>query len=96
MPYQILGPITEIEMKQLTPMPKFVLCVRTEDDADVTPRKVYQVLPDRKASAEGFWRVVDDSGEDYLYPSELFVPINLPNLAKRHFRREAVTTLHAA
>ena len=41
-------------------------------------RKVYQILPDRTASRDGYVRVVDESGEDYLYPAEYFVPVSLP------------------
>jgi hypothetical protein len=41
-------------------------------------RKLYQVLPDREAVREGYLRVVDEAGEDYLYPSELSVALRLP------------------
>ena len=40
--------------------------------------KVYRILPDRTASRDGYLRVVDESGEDYLYPAEYFVPVSLP------------------
>jgi len=39
---------------------------------------VYQARPDRKAASEGYLRIIDESGEDYLYPSEFFVPVRLP------------------
>lgn len=45
---------------------------------DLEARKVYQILPDREAAREGYIRVVDESGEDYVYPSDLFVPVRLP------------------
>lgn len=57
---------------------KFVLCVRSEGADDLEPRKVYQVLSDRSASSEGLLRVIDESGEDYLYPAEYFAPVRLP------------------
>ncbi len=57
---------------------KLVLCVRSDGSDDLEPRKVYQVLPDREAIREGYMRVVDESGEDYLYPAEYFVPVKLP------------------
>ena len=50
---------------------------------DLETRKVYQVLPDREASREGYVRVIDESGEDYLYPSDWFIEIPLPPAAKR-------------
>ncbi len=56
----------------------FALCVRDGGSEDLEQRKLYQVLPDRAAAREGYLRVVDESGEDYLYPSELFVPLRLP------------------
>ena len=56
----------------------FVLCVREDGSEDLEQRKLYQVLPDRAAAREGYVRVVDESGEDYLYPSELFVSLRLP------------------
>ena len=40
--------------------------------------KIYRVLPDQAATAEGDLRVIDESGEDYLYPAEWFAPVELP------------------
>lgn len=57
---------------------RFVLCVRNDGSEDLEPRKVYQTLLDRTADREGYLRVIDESGEDYLYPKEYFVPVNLP------------------
>jgi hypothetical protein len=53
---------------------RFVLYIRNRGSEDLEPRKVYQVLPGRAAVLEGYVRVIDDSGEDYLYPAEYFVP----------------------
>ena len=44
-------------------------------------RKLYLVLSDEAAAADGYLRVIDESGEDYLYPRDLFVPIELPQAA---------------
>jgi hypothetical protein len=55
-----------------------VLCIRTNGSDDLELRKVYQVLPDSAAAREGYVRVIDESGEDYLYPTEYFVPLKLP------------------
>ena len=65
-------------MKRVKPPTRFALCVRTQGAEDLEPRKVYQVIPDRAAEREGLMRVVDESGEDYLYPSEFFAPVKLP------------------
>jgi hypothetical protein len=46
--------------------------------ASLEVRKVYAALPDQEAESTGFVRVVDESGEDYLYPRTLFVAIELP------------------
>ena len=50
----------------------FALCVEDDGMEDLEVRKVYQVLPDREASREGYVRVIDESGEDYLYPISHF------------------------
>lgn len=60
-------------------MTKFVICTRnTGYEVSLELRKLYQVLPDSVGSAHGQIRVVDESGEDYLYPSSFFVPVDLP------------------
>ena len=56
----------------------FSLCVEDGGSEDLQSRKIYRVLADRNAEREGFIRIVDESGEDYLYPTESFVPIRLP------------------
>jgi hypothetical protein len=61
----------------------FVLCVRNNDAGDLDLRKIYEVLPDRKASQDGYLRVIDKSGEDYLYPESYFVAITLPAEAQQ-------------
>ena len=64
---------------------KFLLCVRNDGADDLEPRKVYQVLPDPGAVREGYVRVIDESGEDYLYPTGYFVPVRLPVVIARAF-----------
>lgn len=61
----------------------FALCVRNDDCEDLELRKVYQVLPDLRAQKEGYLRVVDESGEDYLYTESYFVPVKLPRKAQK-------------
>jgi len=57
----------------------FAVCVRNDDyPASLELRKLYPVLDDAFASEHGLIRVIDESGEDYLYPSEFFVRVELP------------------
>ena len=59
---------------------RFVVCI-VNSEPDLEMRKIYQVLPDKIAEREGHLRVVDESGEDYLYPAEYFVAIEVPKEA---------------
>ena len=52
---------------------KFVLCLRPGDSEDLEARKIYEVLPDPKAAKEGYLRIIDECGEDYLYPAVQFI-----------------------
>ena len=57
----------------------FAVCIKnTGYEASLELRKIYEVLPDAPARLHGQRRVVDESGEDYLYPEEFFVDIKLP------------------
>jgi hypothetical protein len=68
-------------MTQVLREQRFALCVKNEDCEDLEPRKIYRVLPDKRAAKEGYIRVVDESGEDYLYPQSYFVFVKLPRKA---------------
>jgi hypothetical protein len=70
-------------MKQRKSVSKFVLCIRNDGCEDLELRKLYLVMPDKTAAAEGYIRVVDESGEDYLYPETCFLPIELPKAAEK-------------
>jgi len=64
----------------------YVLYVRNEKyPASLKARKIYQCIPDPQAEAHGQIRVIDESGEDYLYPQDLFLPIEIPEEATRAF-----------
>jgi hypothetical protein len=67
----------------------FVLCVKNRGAEDLQPLKVYRVLPDADAAKHDFIRVIDDSGEDYLYPAKYFLPIALPRGATRLFSKRS-------
>lgn len=65
---------------------QFAICIRNRGyAAALEVRKVYRVLPDAIAAAKGLIRVVDESGDDYLYPVRFFVPIDVPKDATRAF-----------
>jgi hypothetical protein len=57
---------------------QFAICIASEADGDLEVWKVYRVLPDAKANEVGCLRVIDESGEDYLYPQSQFVIVELP------------------
>lgn len=60
---------------------RYAVCIRNEgNEASLERNKLYVVLPDRKAQADGLVRVVDEDGEDYLYPSEWFVALEVPRV----------------
>ena len=64
----------------------FALCVENKDCDDLEKRKIYQVLPDEEAEKEGYFRIMDESGEDYLYPQSYFVLVQLPREAQEALR----------
>ena len=70
---------------------KFVICLRNDDCVDLEVRKVYPVLPDAAAARDGYLRVVDESGEDYLYPADYFVRVEVPLAARRVLAAQLLT-----
>ena len=62
----------------------YVVCVRNDDyPASLELRKIYKQVPDRAATKLKMLRIVDESGEDYLYPANYFVAIKLPRSVER-------------
>src|SRR6476619_7189322 len=59
------------------------LCLKNRGCGDLEPRKLYRILPDKKATAEGYLRVIDESGEDYLYPVDYFAIVRVPAAAAK-------------
>jgi hypothetical protein len=58
---------------------KFVVCINNEDyPASLELHKIYRAIPDEDAAVDGDMRIIDESGEDYLYPASYFVPIKVP------------------
>jgi hypothetical protein len=66
------------------PTTLFVVCVDNSGyPASLELRKIYQRLRDPASAASGLIRVVDESGEDYLYPASMFVPISVPKAVEK-------------
>jgi len=62
---------------------RFAVCVHNKGyEASLERNKLYVVLPDREAEKEGDVRVVDESGEDYLYPTDWFVAVEVPKVVQ--------------
>jgi hypothetical protein len=58
---------------------RFAVCLKnTGYEASLEPRKIYEVMPDHEAEKHRQIRVIDESGEDYLYPESFFAAIELP------------------
>lgn len=67
---------------------KFVVCINNENyPASLELHKIYRLIQDEDADAEGDIRIIDESGEDYLYPASYFVPINVPRVVEESLRR---------
>ncbi|HEV7376534.1 MAG TPA: hypothetical protein VGN95_17610 [Pyrinomonadaceae bacterium] len=67
---------------------QFVICIENDGcAASLELWKVYRVRPDKKASKHQLIRVVDESGEDYLYDKSYFVPIKLPQVVEEALLR---------
>ena len=61
----------------------FMICVENRSyESSLEIRKLYEVLTDRAAEKHHQLRVIDESGEDYLYPEKFFAPVRLPHVTK--------------
>jgi hypothetical protein len=59
------------------PVLRFVICIdNTDYPAALERRKIYQVIPDDRAAHHNLLRVIDESGEDYVYPKGYFIPVD--------------------
>jgi len=66
----------------------FVVCLHNEGyEASLQLHKIYRVLPDPKAGKEGHLRIIDESGEDYLFPQAWFVAIDVPEAVQASLLR---------
>ncbi|MFN2516624.1 MAG: hypothetical protein ABR556_10480 [Pyrinomonadaceae bacterium] len=74
-------------MSQRKPGLKFAVCINNEGyPASLELHKIYRIIPDRDAAAEDDIRVIDESGEDYLYPANWFVFVELPRAVEKSLR----------
>lgn len=72
--------------QQKNSAPMFAVCIdNSEYPASLELHKVYQVLPDEEAAVDGDLRVIDESGEDYLYPADYFILVKLPQEVEQAF-----------
>ena len=63
---------------------QFAVCIRNEGyEESLEPRKIYEILEDAKGDQHGMIRVIDEEGEDYLYPKGWFLPIQLPDTVEQ-------------
>jgi hypothetical protein len=68
----------------------YVVCIdNSEYPSSLELRKIYQRLPDPRAEQDGLIRIIDESGEDYLYAQEFFVSIAVPEAVEKVFRGAA-------
>jgi hypothetical protein len=73
-------------MKTENAQAEFVVCIDNEGyRASLELRKIYRILPDEMAAKHSLMRVMDESGEDYLYPERFFVPIQLSQAVEEAF-----------
>lgn len=68
--------------KRKTPETRFAICIN-DSEPDLELRKMYKILPDARAIEKNYVRVIDDSGEDYLYPASFFVFVEVPAAKER-------------
>lgn len=67
---------------------RYVVCIRNDGyPASLEPRKLYEILPDDEAAELGQVRVIDESGEDYLYSASYFAAVSLPREVAQALQR---------
>lgn len=75
-------------MKQENQKKSFVICIKNEGyAASLELRKIYEAIADEGAAEHRMIRVIDESNEDYLYPSDFFIPIDLPKPVEQVFTK---------
>lgn len=81
-----------IDIMKNTHPTQYAICLMNENAEDLVVRKIYPVAPDERAEKEKHPRIIDESGDDYLYPAEYFFIIELPQKVERALRRTRPVT----
>lgn len=72
------------------PAARFVVCIENSGyPASLELHKIYRIVPDADAARDGDVRVIDESGEDYLYPAEWFAAVDLPRRVRSSLLRRS-------
>lgn len=66
---------------------KLAICIQSDDPDLLTPRMIYEILPDKNAAKSNHVRVIDNEGEDYLYPAKFFLFVDFPLTVKRRLKK---------
>lgn len=66
---------------------RYAICLKNKNCEDLVVRKIYPVIPDDRAEKSNHIRVIDESGEDYLYPANYFFIVEVPQEVERALRR---------
>lgn len=67
---------------------RYAVCIKNKgNEASLERNKLYVLLPDRRAEADGLVRVIDEDGEDYLYPADWFVAVEVPKAVQASLLR---------
>jgi hypothetical protein len=75
-------------MTRRSPKAHYVVCISNRGyRASLVSRRIYKTLPDPEAAKQSLIRVVDETGEDYLYPSKMFVAIDIPQAVEKTFKK---------
>lgn len=77
-----------MSQRQKSPL-RFAVCIQSDDADLLTRRMIYQILPDESAAKSNYVRVIDNEGEDYLYPAEYFMFLDLPQEIERAISQAA-------
>lgn len=85
-----------MKVKSRNPPSEFVLCIKSDDPDLLTPRMIYRRLDDQAAAKSRYFRVIDNEGEDYLYPARFFVPIDVPPSVRRSLLRPSARAERSA
>ncbi len=68
---------------------KYFICIKNNDySSSLEIRKIYRAISDKSAEENNLLRIMDETGEDYLYPKEYFVSIEIPLKVKNTFKKE--------